>query len=334
MEASGQMNQNTPSPEKQGPRLGPILGLCAAIGLITVAATLIRGRSVMAGEGAGTPRDSLASSEVYGKRLIGQTTEILGPDVADPRMRYSASRLACGSCHIGVGVEPGSLSLATAMSRYPRNSPRVGGNETIQDRINGCMTRSMNGRALPEDSPEMVAMVSYLRFLADQDAAMGAAQRKAHESPALKTPNRSANLDAGRQVFEKRCMACHGQDGGGLPASADLTQGYVFPPLWGINSFNDGAGMHRVLTAARFIKAKMPLGKADLDDDQAFDVAAYINSKPRPEMAGLDRDYPDRTKKPVDTGYLPYADSFPLEQHRFGPFPPIEAYYKNLPKSK
>ncbi|HSR06766.1 MAG TPA: hypothetical protein VLM42_06420, partial [Bryobacteraceae bacterium] len=28
---------------------------------------------------------------------------------------------------------------------------------------------------------------------------------------------------------------------------------------------------------------------------------------------------PDRTKKPADTGYGPYADSFPLEQHRFGP---------------
>jgi thiosulfate dehydrogenase len=74
----------------------------------------------------------------------------------------------------------------------------------------------------------------------------------------------------------------------------------------------------------------MPLGSADLNDDQAFDVAAYINSKPRPEMAGLDQDYPDRAKKPVDTGYVPYADSFPVEQHRFGPFQPIEAYYKDL----
>ena len=87
--------------------------------------------------------------------------------------------------------------------------------------------------------------------------------------------------------------------------------------------------MHRVLTAARFIKARMPLGSADLTDQEAFDVAAFINSKPRPEMKGLESDYPDRTKKPADTGYGPYADSFPLEQHRFGPFQPIEAFYKN-----
>jgi thiosulfate dehydrogenase len=178
----------------------------------------------------------------------------------------------------------------------------------------------------------MIAMVSYLRFLGDQDAATGASQRKPHEPPAFKTPDRPANLKAGQSVFEKRCAACHGQDGAGLPAAPDLVHGYVFPPLWGPNSFNDGAGLHRVLTAARFIKAKMPLGAANLDDDQVFDVAAFVNSKPRPEMTGLDRDYPDKSKKPVDTSYGPYADSFSAEQHHFGPFQPIEAYYKSLQK--
>ena len=88
--------------------------------------------------------------------------------------------------------------------------------------------------------------------------------------------------------------------------------------------------MHRVLTAARFIKAKMPLGKPDLTDDDAFDVAAFINSKPRPHMANLDRDYPDRATKPIDGPYGPYADDFPIEQHRWGPFAPIEEYYKQL----
>jgi thiosulfate dehydrogenase len=86
--------------------------------------------------------------------------------------------------------------------------------------------------------------------------------------------------------------------------------------------------MHRVLTAARFIKARMPLGQADLSDDQAYDVAAYINSHPRPQMSGLEADYPDRSKKPVDSPYPPYADPFPIEQHRLGPFAPIRAYYE------
>ena len=308
--------------------MGLVMALCAAVGVITVAATLTFGK------GASVPQRPVAASvsvnatEEYGKRLISQTTEYLGPDAADPKMRRMDSRLACASCHIGAGVDPGNLSLASAFTKYPRISPRSGANETIQDRINGCMLRSMNGRALTEDSPEMIAMVSYLRFLAGQDAATGASQRKSHDPAAFKTPNRAADLKAGEGVFMKRCAACHGPDGAGLAASPDPVHGFVFPPLWGPNSFNDGAGMHRVLTAARFIKARMPLGSPDLTDDEALDVAAFINSKPRPAMQDLERDYPDRTKKPVDTGYAPFADPFPLQQHQFGPFQPIEAFYK------
>jgi thiosulfate dehydrogenase len=196
------------------------------------------------------------------------------------------------------------------------------------------MQRSMNGRALPVNSPEMIAMASYIRSLGSRNAAMGTSLRKAKEPPAFKTPNRAADLKAGQQVFSDRCAICHGKDGTGLLAAANPIHGYVFPPLWGPDSFNDGAGMHRVLTAARFVKARMPLGKADLTDDQAFDVAAFINSQPRPHMTNLDRDFPDRKAKPVDTGYGPYADAFPIEQHQFGPFAPIEAYYKKLKKSK
>jgi thiosulfate dehydrogenase len=177
----------------------------------------------------------------------------------------------------------------------------------------------------------MAAMVAYLRFLASQDAGTGAARKKAHEPPAFRTPKRRADLKNGELVFGKRCAACHGKDGAGLAASRDLLHGFVFPPLWGTNSFNDGAGMHRVLTAARFVKARMPLGNADLNDDEAFDVAAYLNSRPRPHREGLEKDYPDLTKKPVDTGYGPYADPFTVEQHSFGPFGPIEAFYKKRP---
>ena len=69
------------------------------------------------------------------------------------------------------------------------------------------------------------------------------------------------------------------------------------------------------------------VNEADLTDAQAFDVAAFINSQPRPQMANLDRDYPDRSTTPIDGPYGPYADDFPIDQHRFGPFKPIEQYY-------
>jgi thiosulfate dehydrogenase len=274
------------------------------------------------------------ATEEYGRRLIMQTFEYLGPDAADPAKRYTNSRLACASCHLAAGTEPGTLTLLQTQEHYPRFSPRYGFKTDVEDRINECMQRSMNGKFLPKDSPEMIAMAAYLRSLDGYNKAMGAAQKKPNEPKAFKTPNRAADLSAGKKAFGEKCAPCHGSDGLGLRANADPKRGYVFPPLWGPDSFNDGAGMHRVLTAARFIKARMPLGSPELNDDQAFDVAAYINSQPRPEMAALDKDYPKRETKPVDNAYGPFADSFPLNQHRYGPFAPIEAYYKKLQGSK
>jgi thiosulfate dehydrogenase len=314
--------------------MGVILIACCAIGAITVGATLTLGRGSLGIGRANSIATNVPdiATEEYGKRLLAQTSELLGPDAPDPKMRYSGSHLACGSCHLGTGMEPGTLTLLTATQHYPRFSARVAAKTDIEDRVNECMQRSMNGRPLPRNSPEMIAMASYIRSLGAREEAMGAGQRKADEPAAFKTPARAASVDAGKQVFEKRCQMCHGSDGSGLLATANPIHGYVFPPLWGPDSFNDGAGMHRVLTAARFIKARMPLGRPDLTNDEAFDVAAFINAQPRPEMAHLDQDYPDRSAKPVDNGYGPFADPFPPDQHRFGPFPPIEAYYKQLQK--
>ena len=313
------MTELTPGRE---PRFGLVGAVCGLVGLLAA------GGAWTASGVATTDATRPLVSEEYGRRLLSRTSELMGPDHPDPAMRFSGSRLACTSCHLDGGTQPGTLSLLEAADKYPRFSGRDGGVRDLVPRINGCMTRSMNGRALPGDGVEMASLVAYITSLNRRHDAMGATARKATEPAAFKTPARAADLEAGRGVFRERCALCHGDDGQGLPAAADRARGYVFPPLWGPDSFNNGAGMHRVLTAARFIKAKMPLGKADLTDDQAFDVAAYINSTPRPQMAGLERDYPDRSTKPIDNAYGPFDDPFPLEQHRFGPFEPIEAFYK------
>jgi len=305
------------------------LVVCALAGGLTVGATLMSSSRTEAGSRGTVPA---IATEEYGRRLVAQTSEIIGPDHPDPTMRYSGIRMACASCHLGAGTEPGTLSLLQSAASYPRFSGRDGGVRDLLDRINGCMTRSMNGRELPRDSPEMIAIAAYVTSLGDLYAAMGESQRAVSEQPAFKTPHRAADLQAGKAVFDNRCAICHRADGGGLPATPSRIDGYVFPPLWGPDSFNNGAGMNRVLTAARFIKAKMPLGEADLTDDQTFDVAAYINSQPRPQMADLEKDYPDRSTKPIDGTYGPFADPFPIEQHRFGPFTPIEQHYKALKK--
>jgi thiosulfate dehydrogenase len=268
-----------------------------------------------------------SASVEYGRRLMRETPLFIGPDHADPDMRFAGNRLACASCHLENGSIKGTLSLLPTAPRYPRESGRDGGIRDIRDRINGCMERSMNGRRMPRDSIEMAAMEEYLLHLNGAFNAMIPEHRVSDEPPAFVEPDRAADVEAGRLVYEQKCQTCHGWNGFGLRASADPAAGYTFPPLWGDDSFNNGAGMHRVLTAARFIKARMPFGDPDLTDDQAYDVAAYINSNPRPQMGNLEADYPDRAKKPVDSPYPPWADDFPHQQHRLGPFGPIRAYY-------
>jgi len=319
------------TPGERGGFTGVIVA-CVVVGVIAVGATIRYGAERPA-PAAAAPVPAVATED-YGRRLIAQTASLLGPDQADAGKRMTGSRLNCGSCHLATGTEPGTLTLLQVPEHYPRFSGRQATDTDIEDRINECMQRSMNGRPLPFDSAEMKAMATYIRSLGGRYAAMGASQRTAVEPAPFKMPDRAADLEAGKTVFGARCALCHGGDGLGLPATTRLADGYVFPPLWGPDSFNDGAGMHRVLTAARFIKARMPLGRADLTSEEAFDVAAYMNAQPRPEMANLDQDYLDRTAKPIDSGYGPFADPFPLAQHRFGPFAPIEAYYKALKKKE
>lgn len=304
---------------------------CTALGAVAVGASW-RLASGPSAEAVAAP--PAVATEEYGRRLLRETPELLGQDHPDPSRRMIGNRLACASCHLDIGSEPGTLTLLQTREHYPRFSGRAGGMTGIEDRINECMQRSMHGKPLPMDSPEMIAMAAYLRALGAQYAAMGASAKKAVEPAGFKTPQRRADPAMGQVVYSTRCSICHGADGAGLLATGDLRKGYLFPPLWGPDSFNDGAGMGRVLTAARFIKSRMPLGKADLTDDEAFDVAAFINSKPRPQMPNLDKDYPDRSTKPVDNPYGPYADAFPQDQHKYGPFQPIEEYYKQLKKSK
>jgi thiosulfate dehydrogenase len=303
----------------------PILA-SAAIGAIAIGVGVYVAGGTPAADAAATA--PVIATEEYGRRLVAHTAELLGPDQPDPSRRLIDSRLNCASCHLSAGTEPGALTLLQTDEHYPRFSGRAGGMTDIEDRINECMQRSMNGRALAMDSPEMIAIAIYLRSLGAQYRATGVALRQADDPPAFQTPNRAADLASGERVFVDRCRICHGSDGHGLLAAEERRKGYLFPPLWGPDSFNNGAGLHRVLTAARFIKARMPLGEPTLSDDEAFDVAAFINSKPRPQMAGLERDYPDRAAKPIDNPYGPFADDFPLAQHRYGPFQPIATYYE------
>jgi len=148
----------------------------------------------------------------------------------------------------------------------------------------------------------------------------------------IKEPAGAADPRPGAEIYAQVCAACHGANGLGQRAQQGL--GYQFPPLWGQDSYNNGAGMSRLLTLVAYAQHNMPLGTTFdvpvLTDEQAYDVAGYIVSQDRPKKANLDEDFPIRLQKPIDTPYDPYADGFPAEQHLLGPFGPIRAKVKEL----
>jgi thiosulfate dehydrogenase len=110
--------------------------------------------------------------------------------------------------------------------------------------------------------------------------------------------------------------------------------GYQVPPLWGADSYNNGAGMARILTAAAYGMHNMPLGtkftSPVLTDDDAYDVAGYFVTQDRPVKSDLENDYPIRLQKPVDSPYGPYGDGFTQAQHALGPFGPIRTRVRAL----
>ena len=269
----------------------------------------------------------------YGHALISDTANQIGPNAADPAKRFTGNNLNCQSCHLDAGTRPYAMPLIGIWGQFPQYRGREGAVDTLEVRINGCMERSMNGRALASDSREMVAMLAYMRWLSGGIPAgatlIGAGTLR------IKEPPRAADPARGAQVYADTCTACHGADGSGQRAASGA--GYQIPPLWGPDSFNDGAGMSRVLTTAAYARHNMPFGTTfdapALSDEDAYDVAGYIVSQERPHKANLENDFPIRLEKPVDTPYGPYADGFSPAQHKLGPFAPIRAKVKELAKA-
>jgi thiosulfate dehydrogenase len=283
------------------------------------------------------PHDANGALVRQGRDLVTATYAYIGPNVADASQRYAGNNLACSNCHLSAGVRKFALPLFGLYGTFPQYSARSAAEITIEDRINSCMTRSMNGKPLPADSAPMQAIVAYIKFLStgvpagQQLPGLGAGKM-----PEL---SRAADPKRGQPIYARVCADCHNTDGSGqrrsIPSS-DL--GYMIPPLWGPDSFNDGAGMDRLITIANFVHFNMPHGTDYLDPsltaEQAWDVAAYVVSQPRPSRAGFDKDFPDLLQKPVDTPYGPYADGFSERQHKYGPFAPIRAALARLKQDK
>lgn len=234
------------------------------------------------------PNESEVSDEVVlasvrrGRALMRHTLDSLP--------RHVGNKLQCVSCHQGDGTIRLAMPFVGVYARFPQYRSRVGGTQIIEDRINDCFKRSMNGRPLVPESRDMRDIVAYMAFLSIGYPV--GAEVDGQGLPRL-TPQQGDSA-RGEEVFTGKCIACHGTNGQGTD---------VAPPLWGRDSYNIGAGMSRVRTAAAFIKGWMPQNApGSLSDTEAFDVARYMNSQPRPDFKGKERDWP-KGGAPPDVAY-------------------------------
>lgn len=192
--------------------------------------------------------------------------------------KYVGNKLNCVNCHLDAGRLANSAPLWAAWGKYPAYRGKNKMVNTMEERIQGCFTYSMNGSAPPADSQELKALMSYAYWLAE--GAPTGVDLPGRGYPKLDEPENKPDYQRGEQVFVNNCALCHGDKGEGRKQNGKV----VFPSLWGDDSFNWGAGMHRVNTAAAFIHANMPLGKGgSLTEQQAWDVAYYVNSHERPQ---------------------------------------------------
>ena len=192
--------------------------------------------------------------------------------------KYTGNTLSCSNCHLDAGRLAHSAPLWAAWVKYPAYRGKNKMVNTMEQRIQGCFRYSMNGTPPPADSDELKAIMSYAYWLAS--GAPTNVNLPGRGYPKIEKPSKQADLQRGKQVYSNNCALCHGDDGQGTMAGGRV----IFPPLWGPQSFNWGAGMHRINTAASFIRANMPFGQGGtLSVQQAWDVALYINSHERPQ---------------------------------------------------
>jgi len=186
---------------------------------------------------------------------------------------YIGSELTCSNCHFAggntVGGKNGGISLAGVSAVYPKYDERFQKVMDLPARINNCFVRSMNGKPLPRDSKEMLALVTYFQWISK-----GLPIFKPVPWLGLKKIETiETNAAQGKKDYVTYCASCHGKDGEGT---------LEYPPLWGDKSFNNGAGMNIQKTLEAFIYYNMPLDDPFLSEQEARNIAAYIIQQPRP----------------------------------------------------
>lgn len=258
---------------------------------------------------------------IYGEELIQHTSFYLGPKGS---VKQISNGMNCQNCHLDAGTRQWGNNYSAVYSTYPKFRARSNSIENIHKRINDCFERSLNATPLDSNSYEMRSIVAYMQWLGK-----GIEKGRTPYSaglPTLPYMDRAADTLIGRMVYTNYCQSCHGTHGEGVFNNKGTA--YLYPPLWGANSYTDGAGLYRLSKFASYVKNNMPFDQANhqhpvLSNEEAWDVAAFVNSQVRPHK-DQSKDWMDITKKAIDEPFGPYSDTFSATQHKYGPFDPIK----------
>lgn len=274
------------------------------------------------------PNDKFGEAVRYGRELMLNTAYYIGPDGINGK--YLGNKMNCTNCHQEAGTKLYSFNLMASHNNYPQYRAREGRVLTLAERVNNCVERPHSGKPLPLDGKEMVALLSYYKwingFVPKNNKFNGETNLD------IQFSNVAASSERGSVLFSQICARCHGNNGEGMMRADNAT--YVYPPLWGNKGYQPGSSMHRIIKQAQWLKANMPQDKAKWDkpvltDEQALDIAAFVNDDnlhKRPAVKSFD--YPFAVEKAIDFGAGSFLDTFSAAQHKYGPYQPIISYWK------
>ncbi len=269
----------------------PVAALCFALAACNRPAPVPPAVVRLATPAESTLKDDAFSRSVRrGRAILAATHDSLPHNVGNG--------LRCNSCHMDEGTRAFAMPYVGVYARYPQYRSRSAAVELIEDRVNDCFLRSMNGTEIARDGHDMHDIVAYLAWVS-RGVAVGARVKGQGIDSIL--PVSVPDTAHGAAVYVAQCARCHGAKGEGM--MVPTIAGLYAPPVWGDQSYNIGAGMARLRVTGAFVKHNMPYDQpGTLTPQQAFDVAGYVDAQPRPDYAAKEEDWP-KGNPPADVAY-------------------------------
>lgn len=276
--------------------------------------------------------DTAPPGVFLGYLYMHHTSETLGPhgntsypDTGEP---YVTTVTACSSCHFTGGHVPFGSPVYQSPSKYqpdpvtglgPYFTP-LGYHRDLEDSIIDCFRNCMNAERSPEkDDPVMVALVDYIHWVSDGiiDPAVKEDWKllPPEAGPGLPTIAGVSSMRAdpvrGASLYASSCADCHDEDGPGAGEYKIGEERPRIPALWGIqDGYSRGAAFYRTPVLGAYVQKHMPYDEPEtLSNQDALDIAAYINAPDKPRPSGLaDEMYchddpdgiPSALRKPAD----------------------------------